>query len=109
MIIKTNLPKLFNAWALTIAPFIFVIPGHANDQALIAHEKVHFNEQLRWLILPWWIAYLLNSSFRLRAEVRGYKVQINQGGCSVQQAALWLSTNYRLNITQQQAEQLLAA
>lgn len=109
MIIKTNLPKLFNAWALTVAPFIFVVPEHANNQPLIAHEKVHYNEQLLWLVLPWWVAYLLSSSFRLKAEVRGYKVQIAQGGCTVQQAAWWLSTNYKLKITQQQAEQLLTA
>lgn len=107
MIVKSNLPKLFNAWATTIAPFIFVVPEHANNVPLLEHEKIHYKEQLKWLILPWWIAYLASSKFRLNAEVRAYKKQIELGGCTVEQAAHWLSTNYFLDITQQEAEELL--
>lgn len=107
MIVKSRLPALFNAWGLTVAPFIFVVPEQADNKPLIAHELVHYKEQLKWLIVPWWIAYLLVPKFRLSAEVRAYKVQIALGGCTVQQAAHWLSSNYMLGISQHEAEELL--
>lgn len=107
MIIKTNLPRLFGAWGLTVAPFIFVVPEHANDQPLIEHELVHYREQLRWLVVPWWIAYLVSRKFRLNAELRAYRVQISLGGCTVDEAARWLSTLYWLRISQDEAKKLL--
>lgn len=107
MIVKSKLPKLFNAWGLTVAPFIFIAPEQADNKPLIAHEMVHYREQLKWLVLPWWIAYLISRKFRLNAEVRAYKVQVAQGGCTVEQAAYWLSSNYRLGISQREAEELL--
>lgn len=107
MIVKSNLPKLFNASGLTIAPFVFIVPEHIYDAPLIAHEMIHYQEQKRWFVLPWWIAYLLSRTFRKDAEVRAYKTQIHLGGCSIEQAARWLSTNYFLGITQQEAEELL--
>jgi hypothetical protein len=108
MLIKSNFPKLFNAGAITIAPFIFIAPEQADDAALVAHENVHYKEQLKWLMIPWWIAYLVSRTFRKNAEVRAYKVQIALGGCTVQQAAHWMSTNYMLGISQQEAEALFA-
>ncbi len=106
MLIKTNFPRLFNADAITIAPFIFIAPAWADNAALIAHEKVHYEEQLKWLIIPWWIAYLVSRTFRKNAEVRAYKVQIALGGITVQRAAYWMSTIYMLGISQQEAEAL---
>jgi hypothetical protein len=103
MLVKSTLPEWFNAWGLTIAPFIFIVPQHIDDAALIAHETVHYKEQLKWLVIPWWIAYLVSSDFRKNAEVRAYKKQISLGGCSYSQAAYWLSTNYRLDITEEEA------
>lgn len=71
---------------------------HINNLPLIAHEEVHLKEQARWLVVPWWIAYLLSPKFRLAAEVRAHRVQIDMGGCTPEQAARWLATNYRLRI-----------
>jgi len=107
MLVKSNFPRLFNAAGITIAPFIFIVPNQADDKALVAHETVHYKEQLKWLVIPWWITYLVSRTFRKNAEIRAYKVQIALGGCTVQQAARWLSTNYMLGISQQEAEALL--
>lgn len=107
IIVKSSLPKLLGVWAITIAPFVFVLPQHANNIALLAHERVHYNEQLKWLIIPWWIAYLVNPTFRKNAEIRGYKRQISLGGCTVEQGAYWLSKNYKLSITRQEVVTLL--
>jgi hypothetical protein len=98
MLIKSRLPALFNAWGLTIWPIIFIVPKQIKNLPLIAHEKVHLKEQARWLVIPWWIAYLLSRKFRLAAEVRAHRVQIDMGGCTPEQAARWLATNYWLGI-----------
>jgi hypothetical protein len=98
MIIKSQLPALFKAWGLTIWPFIIIVPEQIDNLPLIAHEEVHLKEQARWLVIPWWVAYLLSPKFRLAAEVRAHRVQIDMGGCTPEQAARWLATNYRLRI-----------
>lgn len=101
MIVKTNFARIFGADAITIFPFIFT--ALPEDLCLTKHEMVHYKEQMYVLVLPWWLAYLFFSSFRLKAEVRAYKVQIACGGITVQQAAIYLSRNYMLNISAYQA------
>jgi len=105
MIIKSSLPKIFGASGLTIWPFIFMV--NPDDQPLVAHEKVHFAEQARWLVLPWWVAYLLSAAFRKNTEVRAYKAQIAAGG-DIEMCAFYLARNYRLGITAKQAKQELS-
>ena len=97
MIIKTNFAKLFGADAITIFPFIFT--SMPDNFCLIAHETVHYKEQKKCLVIPWWIAYLIWPSFRLQAEIRAYKVQIVCGGITVEQAGIYLSQKYMLNIS----------
>lgn len=97
MIIQTKfIPAEFDA--VTIWPFIFVRPGKQPDTGLIEHELVHYREQIRMLILPWLLAYFLSKRFRLDAEVRAYKRQMEVGGISRESAASML-LRYRLGIT----------
>jgi hypothetical protein len=100
MIISTNLvPRGFSA--MTLWPLIFVRPECRHDTALIEHELVHYREQ-RW-ITPIWVArYLLSTRFRLAAEGRAYKRQIQVGGITCEGAAKMLLC-YRLGITHDQA------
>lgn len=107
MIITSSIPSWFGADALTVFPFIFVVEKHKNNTALIAHEKVHFKEQKKWFIIPWWIAYVFSDSFRLNAEVRAYKVQVSLGGITKENAAWWLANKYRIGISEKQAIKLL--
>ena len=100
MIISTRLvPRGFSA--LTLWPLILVRPEFRHDAAMIEHELVHFHEQA-W-ITPIWVArYLLSKRFRLAAEVRAYRRQIEVGGISIEGAARMLLC-YRLNINYDQA------
>ena len=95
MIIKTNLiPKNFDAF--TCWPFIFIRPNCINNKGLINHEMVHYNEQ-GFLSLYWIAKYFLSKKFRLEAEVRAYKTQMNLGGITLHHAANML-TKYNLGI-----------
>lgn len=91
--------------AVTCWPFIFVDPARVTDEALIAHERVHYEEQA-WITPLWWAAYAISPKFRLRAEVRGYKAQIQRNGITVDEAADMLM-KYRLGITKQEALEAL--
>ena len=103
MIIKTTLiKKPFQA--ISIWPVILVLPDQANNVGLIEHEMVHYREQA-WIAPIWWLRYVLSKSFRLAAEVRAYKRQIEVGGITRLTAAAML-LNYGLDITLEQALQL---
>lgn len=105
MIIETRfLPGFIHG--LAIWPFIFVQPRFGSHYGLIQHELVHFHEQKRWLVVPWLVAYLLSRKFRLNAELRAYRRQIEVGGISVKRAASNLM-QYRLGINYEQAVALL--
>lgn len=106
MIIKTNLvPASFSA--TTCWPFIFVRPDKADDKALMAHEMVHYEEQA-WITPYWLLRYWLSKSFRLAAEVRGYRAQI-AAGVPLFNAAFWLTnTDYGFDLSIEQAQALLA-
>jgi hypothetical protein len=56
----------------------------------------------------WWFAYLLLPAFRLAAEVRAFRRQIEVGGISLAAAAHRLATQYRLDVTFPQAVNLLS-
>lgn len=104
MIIKTTLIK--NPFqAITVWPVIFVLPDQADNVGFIEHEMVHYREQA-WIAPLWWLRYVLSKSFRLAAEVRAYKRQIEVGGITRLTAAAML-LNYGLGITLEQALQQL--
>ena len=106
MLIKTNLLPA-GVGAMTLGPFILIRPNEVDNLCMIEHEKTHQARQYKFLIIPWFIMYILSSSFRLKEEVLGYKTQISCGGITVEQAAWYLTHLYRLNITQEEAEKLL--
>lgn len=104
MIVKTDmLPKDFDGF--TCWPFIFIRPSKVNNLGLLRHEMIHYNEQ-RW-ITPYWLAkYFLSRKFRLDAEVRAYKAQMECEGIALHAAATML-LKYNLNISIYQALELL--
>ncbi len=54
-----RLPWPFPEWAhaVTIWPFIFYERDVWDDECVQVHERYHWDEQLKWLIIPWFIAY----------------------------------------------------
>lgn len=93
---------------MSIAPFIFIVPECYCEYALLAHERVHFDEQIRVLTIPWWVCYLLSADFRFKAELRAYSKQIELGGVSIDKAAELIATKYRLNVTALEAAEALS-
>ena len=60
-------------------PFI-VVERDRETRCVLAHERVHYEEQRRWLVVPWLIAYgLLGLRYgggrRHPMERRAYAVQ----------------------------------
>ena len=104
MIITTNLiPDGFDAFSCW--PFIFVRPESRNDEALIRHELVHYDDQA-WITPFWLLRYWLSKSFRWNQEVKAYRVQIAAGGISIEDAAYMLCT-YKTGHTSEQARAAL--
>lgn len=100
MIISTRfVPALFDA--ITIWPFILIRPECRGDQALIEHEMIHYREQA-WVTPIWLLRYKFSRRFRMAAEVRAYKRQIELGGITRERAASLL-LEYGLGITCSQA------
>ena len=44
--------------AVTLWPFIIYEHQVRNDKAIQAHERYHWEDQLRWLVVPWFIIYV---------------------------------------------------
>jgi len=105
VIISTTLiPEGFDAFSCW--PFIFVRPESRNDEALIRHELVHYDDQA-WITPFWLLRYWLSKSFRWGQEVKAYRVQIEVGGISAEDAA-WLLCTYKTSHTVEQARRALS-
>ena len=104
MIVKTKLiPNGFQA--VSVWPFIFVLPEVSGNTGLIEHEMVHYKEQA-WTTPIWWFKYVFSKSFRKAAEIRAYRKQIEVGGIS-QAGAAAMMLKYNLDITFEEAFGLL--
>lgn len=89
MIVRTRLPLLFRAVAITFWPFVFVVPDISARQLenIMLHENVHLRQQKRWAIyglgiglLAWYALYLLAlpvgyNPWRYRWESEAFKAQ----------------------------------
>lgn len=88
--------------AITIWPFIFMTK---KDDQLLTHEMVHFKEQA-WITPIWFARYIFSTKFRVAAEVRAHKVQM-QHGLPLETAARWL-VRYDKKMTIEEATRLLS-
>lgn len=77
--------------AVTFWPIILVRPERRLDQALLAHEQVHYRRQA-WITPFWLLLYWAWPSFRWHEEAMGYRAQIDAGGITVEEAADMLLT-----------------
>ena len=80
---------------------------HKNNAALIAHEQCHQSQQRRDGIFTFWWRYLTNKAHRLAYEVEAYKVWIRTAPEDTYKVIHWLSTQYGLNLSFQEAIDLL--
>ena len=55
-----RIPKPFptSVYAVTVWPLIFYESHVWDDACVQIHERYHWRDQVRWLVLPWFVAYL---------------------------------------------------
>lgn len=88
---------------------IRIKPSYRDDAGLLAHELVHVKQ--------WWVTlglhsllYLLSDRYKLWAEVQAYKEQAKHYADDRKpQFAGFISSNYGLDVTPEQALKLLEA
>lgn len=105
MIYPTRL--LFWADAFTASPSLILIkPKHANNHALIAHERVHQMQMIANGTFKFWRKYLFSKAFRQQVEVEAYRTQIAYGASALG-CAVHLCSDYQLGLTLDEAIKLL--
>jgi len=98
---------LWFAAGLTVSQRLIVLhPTHANDTALLAHERCHQAQMARVGTLTFWWRYLTDKAFRQASEVEAYQVQIAHGA-KRSSCACYLAENYWLHIDYSTAYALL--
>jgi hypothetical protein len=85
IVVKTEAVKLLGAGAVTVFPFVLVHPFYAGHEALMRHERTHWEQQRRWALyglgvglLVWWALYCLTlpvgwNPWRYRWEIEAYR------------------------------------
>ncbi len=55
----SKIPWPFPSWvyAFVVWPFIFYEPKAWGEECVQVHERYHWMDQLRWLLLPWFLVY----------------------------------------------------
>ena len=84
---------------------IFIRPAYKHDKPLYEHEYTHVKQWYMTLGL-FGIFYKLSKRFRLWAEANAYAVQVNHGA-DIDLMADYLSTNYGLGITADEAKKAI--
>ena len=92
-----------------LIPFIFIRPNYKDDAGLLAHEKLHVIQAWRNIIPSIHaLRYLFSPSYRLACEVECYKKQATYyTDDRLPLFATFISKDYNLNITVQEALTLL--
>lgn len=95
---------LFWSQGFCLSPgLVFLRPERRDDDALLAHEKVHCEQMLRVGWLAWWWRYLTDEAFRFDAEVQAYRRQAELRPQHIYIYAMALATRYRLDVTYEEA------
>ena len=86
--------------------FIFIRPKYKDDVGLLQHELKHVEQLYRNPLHSYF--YLLSKSYRLKCEVEAYKEQLKHyANDRTDLFAEFIAKYYNLNITQEEAKQLL--
>ena len=73
------LPSVYRGrttWAITIAPFVFILPEFADNKAILAHEQVHLDQVKALGFCRFYYRYIFDiNNFRSTVEAAGYAKQ----------------------------------
>lgn len=91
--------------------FIFIRPKHRDNTGLLEHELIHVEQFYRPKSILM-LRYKFSKSYRLKCEVEGYKKQIQYYDSDQVERLLrvfagYIATKYKLDITQEDAYNLL--
>jgi len=96
------IPKGYDG--ITLGCFIFLRPETKSIPYILAHECTHVAQFWNNPFMPIW--YLLNKKYRLKCEAEAYQVGLthSKNPDDLQTFVTWLSTDYSLDITPDQAK-----
>ena len=89
-------------------PSIIVIDKNNKDkEALIAHERVHQEQQRKYGWLKFYFKYLTNKQFRFDMEVEAYKSWLVVAPADQEKVIWWLLNSYNISSTREEIIKLI--
>ena len=102
-------PFIGGAWAVTYGHLILVKKAdyiQAEEYWLIPHEQLHQQRQLAYGYFKWWWRYNVDKAFRIAEEVLAYRLSVEKG-LPLEGAIYYLVNNYKVSMTNEEAQYLL--
>ena len=89
-------------------PAIIVIDkNNKNKEALIAHERVHQEQQRKYGWFKFYFKYLTNKQFRFEMEVEAYKAWLEVLPNDFEKVIWWLLNSYNISASREEIIKLL--
>ena len=92
------------AWTPSI---IVIDKNNKNKEALIAHERVHQEQQRKYGWLKFYFKYLTNKQFRFKMEVEAYKAWLQVLPNDFEKVIWWLLNSYNTSASREEIIKLL--
>ena len=92
------------AWTPSI---IVIDKNNKNKEALIAHERVHQEQQRKYGWLKFYFKYLTNKQFRFEMEVEAYKAWLEVLPNDFEKVIWWLLNSYNTSASREEIIKLL--
>lgn len=99
---------LMGFWGIAVCPWLMLVAiEYRNHAPLLAHERIHQDQQRRDGLLTFWFGYLFNKTKRLNYEVEAYKVWVQVAPKDLERCVWYLTKSYEFNLTDAEATALL--
>ena len=92
------------AWTPSI---VVIDKNNKNKEALIAHERVHQEQQRKYGWLKFYFKYLTNKQFRFKMEVEAYKAWLEVLPNDFEKVIWWLLNSYNTSASREEIIKLL--
>ena len=92
------------AWTPSI---IVIDKNNKNKEALIAHERVHQEQQRKYGWLTFYYKYFTNKQFRFDMEVEAYKSWLVVAPADQEKVIWWLLNSYNISSTREEIIKLI--
>lgn len=92
------------AWTPSI---IVIDKNHQNKEALIAHERIHQEQQRKYGWFKFYFKYLTDKQFRFEMEVEAYKAWLQATPNDFEKVIWWLLNSYNISKSREEIIKLL--